>query len=212
MLSALPHLTLSIVSLFGPVNAEAAEALAANTPQPTLTEKLDKKARSQGMSLEALVRKILNEGEDDSFGKFIGNFLGVPDGAPIKLKQVAREKSADNRNRSCAVVGQEPAGHGFKPVCLVFLAQSLNGLDGESHYFRVAPDGSLETSFISRMKFDESGKPVRGSGVKTDLDVNAPETKALLQHELDFWLKGKYRKKPTAAKTAPASASAGGSR
>ena len=194
---------LSIVSLLAPVNGEAADAHAANTPSPTLSDKLKKK--SGGLSLEGLVQRLLGQGKDEPLGKNIGAALGFAAGAPTKTLSVEPPHAADNRARDCMVVLEETPQPGEpKPICLLFLSKKYDSASSDSYWFRLWLDGTLERAFLARIRLDESGKVIRGSGVKTDLDVNDPETKALLQRELDFWLKGKYRHKTAAAPAAAA--------
>ena len=46
------------------------------------------------------------------------------------------------------------------------------------------------------MKMDTEGNEIAGSGVLEVQNIDSPRIKELFQKEVDFWLKGMYRKKP----------------
>jgi hypothetical protein len=68
------------------------------------------------------------------------------------------------------------------------------------YQYRIAHDGTLLAAIKTTVK-RANGKPVRGSGIKEDLDIHSPDVQARFKKELDFWLSGTYRKymKPKAA-------------
>lgn len=51
---------------------------------------------------------------------------------------------------------------------------------------------------------DENGNAIRGSGTKTDLDIDSAEVQMDFKNELGFWLSGSYKKylKPRMGKNA----------
>lgn len=62
--------------------------------------------------------------------------------------------------------------------------------------YRSAVDGTLEKAARLDGRLDRDGKPIRGSGSVTHLDVGSAEVRDQFRDRvLDFWLKGKYRKK-----------------
>lgn len=107
-------------------------------------------------------------------------------------------------NRECILVLVKDSGESPRGKHLVFKARRLTGQDSETHFFRTSPEGVLEKVFVLRGKYDDQGKPVRGSAVVTSLDIDSPDVKARLQRELDFWLYGKGRKQAKPAGKVPA--------
>ena len=79
-----------------------------------------------------------------------------------------------------------------KPLKLVFINVRESSNDIEKYNFIVSLDGSLEKASIAHAK---SG--AEGSSVHSKLDITSPDVKKRLQHELNFWLYGKYHKDPT---------------
>jgi len=106
----------------------------------------------------------------------------------------SNKETADNRFRDCfLVIGDESDSP--KPLAVVFLRKTRLKWEGESFYFKLGLDGVLQKAFALRGNYDASGRPVRGSGVEEILDGDSPEARERLQYELDFWLKGRHRRK-----------------
>ena len=82
-----------------------------------------------------------------------------------------------------------------RPKNLVFQAERRTPGRKEGYWFRASVEGVLQKATLLDAKLDESGKGIKGSGVPTSQDIEAPETKKRFQHELDLWLKKSYLKK-----------------
>ena len=65
-------------------------------------------------------------------------------------------------------------------------------------YFQTDLDGKLIKAIFGRIKVNENGERILGSGTTQEQDIDSPRIKELFQKEVDFWLKGMYRKKPAA--------------
>ncbi len=98
----------------------------------------------------------------------------------------------------------DPSADNPTPICLVLFTvrETPEKLERESYYFRLTQKGVLDRAFVLHGKRDASGKVIPGSGVPEPKDIGSKEIKDRLQHELDFWLKGMYRK-PTDKPAAP---------
>ena len=146
------------------------------------------------MSLKQLIQRLVADGTDVPVGPNMGKFLGFPNGADSKYEQVEPDDTTDGLQHNVKVVLDRSTEGSEKPVCLIVIGARL-GPETSSNYFRLTLEGKPALAFRFSGRNDENGRAVRGSGVKTDLDLNDPEVKASLQRELDFWLKGKGRKK-----------------
>ncbi len=81
-----------------------------------------------------------------------------------------------------------------KPLCIIFNVKKKENNQMDARLIRVSLSGRIEKAVREAGKYGDDGKPIRGTGVLLPLDPNAPETRADLQHELDFWIRDKYRK------------------
>lgn len=181
----------------------------AQTKAPAIVAKDPSQSKAKSLSFSELVLKLLVEGDDrDDFNDRRAELMGFAMGLPSKADGVPSRQTADGISRQCNLVMEKPTGTSItKPICLVLMAgQRFPGeRKREAYYFRVGLDGKLEKSLLNVGKLDESGNTVPGSGELTELNVDAAHVKAMLRRELDFWLKGKLRKKVPPAETAAAS-------
>jgi len=69
----------------------------------------------------------------------------------------------------------------------------------ESYYVRFSSSGVLEHAAVGHLPYKD-GKIIRGAASAKVIDINSLEVKKRVPHELDFWLKGKYRKKKAKSK------------
>lgn len=147
-----------------------------------------------GESLERLTAKVIKTGEPlNLWENAIADNLKIPKGVSGRTVEIPEQKSEDGAYRLCAV-GLEGDDDSPKPAFIVF--NWILKSPGESESFYVATDlkGQAKNGFVMTGKFEE-GKPVRGSAVTRILELDSPELKRRLGRELDFWLKGRGRKK-----------------
>ena len=76
-----------------------------------------------------------------------------------------------------------------RPLLVYFSKRKYLGRDAETTYYRMTLGGELDKVVLSRGKFDDNGKPIRGSGVKTDLDIHSASVKKAFQAEWNYWTK-----------------------
>ncbi|MDD5305067.1 MAG: hypothetical protein PHS14_18365, partial [Elusimicrobia bacterium] len=94
--------------------------------------------------------------------------------------------------------GPTPKTVDKRAVCAYVVNTKRSGLDKETRYFRFDLNGKLDKIVLVRGKYDESGKVVRGSGVKFDQDINSPEVRKTFETEMNFWLKDWLKKQQKA--------------
>jgi hypothetical protein len=111
----------------------------------------------------------------------------LPPGLPGKGLEVDAAATTDGATHDFTVFFEkDTASH------VIFT--SIRDEKRSSEYLNLYCDATGRPNKCVRMKGarDESGSPIEGSLASED--VGAKDRKAALQHELDFWLKGKYRK------------------
>lgn len=143
----------------------------------------------------------MSQADDATLTPGRAKFIGLAPGSLLKRMEVGWDGGPDAIGRSCEVVLDKETK---KVVGLVFLAgRTPDGVHRDSYCYRIDPKGALKTVAITH-GIMKDGKPVKGSGTVEILDENAPGIRGKLQSELDFWLKGKYRKSAGIPSAAPA--------
>lgn len=155
----------------------------------------------------SFVQKLHAEGEDNFVRPNVAPFLALTPNAPSKAYTVdtlAREGDRQPEKLSKLVLGSSDSNGRQTPECVVFIDGFTATESSVIYHYKVGLDGKLLAAIQLRGKRSD-GKAVRGSGIKTDLDINSPEVQSNFKKELDFWLSGQYKKywKPkTGVKTA----------
>ena len=129
----------------------------------------------------------------------VGSFLDPPAGAFARCQDVDWEDATDDKARTSCLIF-DPAATPHKSVWLVFSVSADGHLQNErdDSLFRISLGGRVEKAIFGRMKMDTEGNEIAGSGVLEVQNIDSPRIKELFQKEVDFWLKGMYRKKPAA--------------
>jgi hypothetical protein len=164
------------------------------------------KPSQQEQGLRKFKERLLKHGEDYTY-KGAVEPLELKGGTKAKSLEVLSVDTSDGLNHATELVFADPPAKP-EPLCLVMSADREDTLQKQVVFqnFRLNLDGVMEKAFISRIKLDENGNAIRGSAITELQDVNSPEVQKLLQHELNFWLKGMYRKKKAPAKKESAAA------
>jgi hypothetical protein len=151
-----------------------------------------------------LIEALLKNGADGNIGKNLAPVIGLPKPMPMKQQEIVMsERASDFERRACFVIYENIAGPAQdpdekRPVCAYILKSKREGTNHQVRYFRIDLTGKLEKAILSRSKIDSNGKGVRGSGVKTDLDIESSEVKKNFEAEMKFWLKDWLKKQPKA--------------
>lgn len=204
VVNASHHLIMVLVVAFGiPSVAIISDARSAKKPREITP------SPKSATKFASFVQKLAVEGTDDIVQSYVAPFLALAPNTPSKayiLDELPRE--ADNRPEKICKLIFEPdeAEQKHPPKCIVLIAGYVNDETNTSNYYKISLDEKLLTAFQLTGR-RSGGKPIRGSGVKHDLDVNSPEVQADFKKELDFWLSGRYKKYLKPKKEAKAASS-----
>ena len=150
--------------------------------------------KSNFLSWGAFAQKLEVEGTEEAK---VGSMFTPPAGAIAKGSEVFSEDTSDAQYHGCGLAFDTSAP---PPKRLWFvLSTKTPGLfknERDDTYFQVDLDGELRKAIFGRIKLDENDNPIPGSGVTEVQDIKSPRIKELFQKEIDFWLKGMYRKNP----------------
>lgn len=143
---------------------------------------------SDSTGFARLINEVQAEGKNNYIRPNIGPLLGLEPNAPTKafVIDVEKDKQGVRLGRSFNQLNGSPT--------VVFLKSLREKGRHIGRYFKCAADGSLLSAIEIVSKTDKDGNVIRGSGVKTDLDISSRSTKKSLDEELKFWLSGAYKK------------------
>jgi hypothetical protein len=196
----------------GLVNGQTQSLTSVNKDKSSTKTALKDSVTDQRKGVAQLIATVLKSGTNDDVGSNLAPVIGLPKAMPTKDVELAiSQRNNDSEKRRCFVVYENtestaPATEEKRAVCAYIVKIKRSGLDKETRYFRIDLNGKLEKVVLSQTKYDESGKVVRGSGVKFDQDIDSPEVKKTFEAEMKFWLKDwlKKEQKDAAKKSASA--------
>lgn len=194
------------------VNAQAQSLTSVNKDKSSTKSDLKDSVKDAKTDFAQLIFAVLKNGTNEKIGSNFAPIIGLPKAMPVMdVGATISNRRAVKETRRCFVAYEEvenpDSENGVKrALCVYVMKTKRSGLDKQEHYFRIDLNGKLEKVVLSKSKYDEAGKIVRGSGVKTDLDINSPEVKKAFDAEMNFWLKDwlKKEQKNAAKKTADA--------
>lgn len=169
--------------------------------------------------LAQLIGYMMKNGLDGKIGENLAPAIGLPGPMPMKAQSIREKISGKERNAlNCAVIYEESAGapgaDGKKPTCVYLMRVTDSPRVKDSQYFRVNLDGQLEKVVTQRIKKDDDGKIIPGSGVVLDDDMESSAVRKAYtaeMRELKAWLKAQLKaQKKLEAKKATASAAKSG--
>lgn len=160
------------------------------------TEKTPRKPKPKATPLEKQTKKVLEEGFEG--GQRCAARLGMEGSQAYSFDGLA-EESVDGKLRYFQVV-LATGTQQDQPValCLTSLEKGRRTPDDiELTTFRATLKGVLQAAAYAEGSVTTDGKSIDGGGADriVELDPKAADTKAKFQYELDYWVKGKYRKK-----------------
>jgi len=145
--------------------------------------------------LQPLVSQLLVSGVDSTVLQGpLAKALGFSSDVPAKVIEILLPQTTDGNNHASDLVVSKSTGV-IEPIALVFMSSARRKTKSTAYFFRVNLNGDIEKSFVLYGNDDKSGKPIKGSGHLDVLDIKSRDVRKRFQHELDFWLKGFYRKK-----------------
>lgn len=155
-------------------------------------EKPAPKPKAKAPALGRIIKRIMAEGWEivlPPAKESIRGFAGFPEGAKAYGDDAAADQAADGASRSFVVVMDPSTTTARASGILLRRLKTQESGAQEGHIFRATVIGELKQA-------------VRGSRTARthdfefmDLNVSTPTVKADFRNEMDFWLKGKGRKK-----------------
>ena len=163
--------------------------------------------RELSKQFNAFIEHLLKDSKGSEDATLIpgrAKFLGLEAGSALKRRNLGVEDGVtDGFDHSCELVLDNKKK---KVLAVVFtVEQMVDEQHNEMYCFRLSPRGSIQRTAITRGLLKD-GNPVVGSGRAEIVNADSPAIHEKLQHEIDFWLMGKYRKaKVSAAVRGPGS-------
>lgn len=175
----------------------------AASPSPKL------KGGPRALTLSQFVERLKIEAHASQLPAVFTKLMDFPADSTWRSFSASASEAADGAMRGAHIVySKAGGGEEASPMALFWVTRLESDRKSETYDYRTTLDGTLEAAFRVDGETDESGADIRGKGKLTKLDVGATEVRERFQHEvLDFWLKGKGRKR-SGAKTTPVKRSA----
>lgn len=147
---------------------------------PVYAESPSKSRLPGKSSLERMINRALSSGESTTIPGLIATVSGFRADVGCRHFIVTESSSTDEQSHQfhLAVEASSAAPSGVVPVGVLLDAGDGN----DDYFFRLSLEGRLEKALW-----------LKGETL-SEMKLDAPDTKARLQHELDFWLKNAYRK------------------
>jgi hypothetical protein len=203
MKQSLFSLVVSMAASLLVVNASAQDLPSRNQPSPQSNIK-DSVKESQ-TDLSRLIGILMRTGDEQRLAP-LSPLIGMTGDPPIKGRDFTLPRTDGKERRECTIVFSESSQNNVQntekhPTCLYIQHKFVSGHDSEAIYYRLSLDGKLEHLTVSHSKYDDNGKPVPGSAVRSDRDINSPEVQKAFKAELNYWTKEwvKQEQKKTAA-------------
>ena len=170
-------------------------AVAIILPAPRFVNAHDTRSTLQ-VDLRDFLKAARIDSEPDTMTAGLSAVLDVPAHSSVLVRDVDSNETTDG------------AVHGFILVLstatditstIFRTSRMVASKESESYYFKTDKAGDLQKVVRTYVAYKD-GKVVRGSGRSEAVDPSSPDGRHRFQHELDFWLKGKYRKKKAKSK------------
>ena len=140
-------------------------------------------------TLSSLAQRAVAKGQPATLGVGAVRFLRLNETELRVLPEIPADKTTDGFNHDFyAVIG----GGAIRAVILAAHKKEPPRL--RATYFKAELSGRLERVAALAGDLDDDGEPVKGTGQLSNLEVDDVDTIKRFRHELDFWLKGAYRK------------------
>lgn len=149
---------------------------------------------ASGRTLDDLIKEARASGEATTANSDEAKFGGIPEGTPGKTLELEETVSSDGMAHDLTVYFKDD-----KPICVLFTAITEKTRSEEFLNLSCDAKGKLSLCYRAVGTKDDKGQPIPRTVKFTSFGRKDRQMKEALRHELDFWLKGKYRK-PTAAK------------
>lgn len=146
-------------------------------------------------AVKKFVAMVLEEGAAESLPPALRAAYELPDGLDGRVLQVFPEDAADGLLHAFNALVEDSDPAVVRRLILLTRKQPPDGRKTEFHAFICTPDGALLKVVRSAWSYDAEGQVVGKSGAHKLLDISAPATRERFRRELNFWIRGRYRKK-----------------
>lgn len=150
---------------------------------------------SSAAAVNKFVAMVLEEGMSESFPPALSAAYQLPEGLDGRILQVFPEDAADGLLHAFNALVEDAEPTVVRRLILLTRKQPPDGKTTEFYAFICSPDGTLLKAVRSAWRNDSGGEAMETPGAHKLLDLAAPATRARFRRELDFWIKGRYRKK-----------------
>lgn len=172
----------------------------ANSKDPRFKDSVNDPKGIYSRLVEYLQKKGANDKLDDMI---TASNLGFTTEMPVKtVIAVDTPRNIKGwQHHECAVVfsSDSPSAQYKNPTCIVVYATQSKGRECKGYWFRLSLNGKLEKAILTVGKNDESGYPIRGTGVQTDQDIASAEVKKAYAEEMSYWTKDWLKEQEKAA-------------
>ena len=193
-------LALSITAMPILVNGQPQSLSSVNQDNSSNKSALKDSVKDTKAGVSQLIEAMIKDGDAGNISSILAPVIGLPKTMPMMSREIViSTNGSDFDRRACWVVYEESKAPSEKegrkrPVCAYVLRAKREGLENQVQYFRIDLSGKLEKAILSRSKASADGKVVRGSGIKTDLDIGSPDVNKTFESEMKFWLKDWLKK------------------
>ncbi|MCX5788228.1 MAG: hypothetical protein NTX64_06950 [Elusimicrobia bacterium] len=149
-------------------------------------------AKPSALKFEDIMQQSISKGEDEPLRAPLARLVGLTErDFQGRTVDVDPTETTDGMRHDFMVVLDTNS----KALAVDCSTQYDSSGDRDSYHFLLSLNGVLEHALLIKGKLLPDGKPVRGSGVAQERDIKSSEIRRRVKHEMDFWLKGMYRKK-----------------
>jgi hypothetical protein len=167
--------------------------------------------KEPSIEFSKLLEVLMTTGEEGQLSENLAPTIGLTGSPYVKGKDFTTRRSNGKEYRECSIVYADGSNSSKspdkkKPFCVYFNKQVVSGKKSESYWYRLNLQGTLEKVAVIEGKYDENGKPVQGSGITVEKDIDSPEVLKAFKAEFSYWTKDWLKKQQKAA--APAESAA----
>ena len=196
MKHSIPAILISMMALLPLVNASAKDLPTSN--QPTKKAALKDSVKERPSDLSRLIDMLMHTGDEDRLLEHLSPLIGLTGTPPAKGRDFTLPRPKGKERRECTIVfsddSQNVSPEEKRITCLYIQHKIVSGHDSEAMYYRFNIEGKLEHVTVNHGKNDDDGKPILGSGVAVDKDIDSPDVQKAFKAELSYWTKDWLKK------------------
>jgi hypothetical protein len=188
----------SMVLLSPPVKAQ-------NTELPSAVHKesgLKDSVKESNNDFKQLIDVLSRIGEEGNFSEYLSPAIGLVGTVPVKGIDFTTPTSTGKIYKECSIVyAPDSTTGGKRPLCVYINKKIVTGHESESYWYRIDLQGRLEKVSLLQGKYDDSGKPIQGSGVSIQKDISSSDIQKQFKTEFRYWTKEWLKQQKAAIKS-----------